>query len=596
MFIVLDNAESVLDLQESSGQEIYVVVDELTRFNNICLCITSRISTIPPDCEILNIPTLSTEAARDTFYRIYKRGEQSDPINSILEQLDFHPLSISLLATVAQHNQWDADRLVKEWERQRTGVLHIQPSRSLSTTIELSLTSPMFRELGAGARELLGVVAFFPQGVNEKHVDWLFPTISDVSRTFDKFYILSLTYRRNGFITMLAPLRDHLRPKDPMSSPLLMKTKECYFARLSVDICPDEPNFEESQWIASEDVNVEHLLDVLTSIDAKSQDTWEACSGFMDHLYRHKPRLVMLGPKIEALPEDHPSKPDCLRELSWLFDSVGNLAERKRLLTHALSLWGERGNNFWAAQTLSDLSDANRQMDLPEEGIGQAKEASEIFEQLGNTERRAESLTDLAWLLHKDGKFEAAVEAASLAISLLPEKGEQHRVCQGHRALGEIYSSGDDIEKAVHHFEVALGVAFSLNMTAELYWNHYSLANLFSTKGKFDEAQPHIERAKLYAANDGYLLARISWVQAWCWGERCMFEEARSEALRALSVFEKLGAANDAERIKRYLERIDRDARENTLGTGGEGELLEMALPVACINYLRLGWNAEPVH
>ena len=593
MLIVLDNAESILDPRGESAEEIYAAVEELSQLDNICLCITSRISTVPPDCKCLEIPTLSMEAACDTFYRIYQHGGHSDPIDDILKQLDFHPLSITLLATVAHHNKWDTDRLVKEWDERRTDVLQTDHNRSLAAAIGLSLSSLMFRELGPDARDLLGVVAFFPQGVDENNIDWLFPTIAGRKNIFDKFCVLSLAYRSDGFITMLAPIRDHLSPKDPASAPLLCSTRDCYFNRLSVDILPGYLGFEEARWITSEDVNVEHLLDVFTTVDVTSGGVWGACGHFMEHLYWYKPRLVMLGPKIEALVDDHPSKLECLFKLSSLFQTVGNPAERKRLLTHTLKLSREQGDDSQLARALRQLSDVYLQMGLPKEGIEQAKEASDIYERLGDVGRQVTCLISLGWLLRRDQQFDDAEEVAFRTIDLLPEEGEQFQACQCHRLLGAIYRSKGDFDKATHHLEVALGIVTPFNWRDPLFLIQYAMADLSLDQGRFEDAHAHIEQAKLHATNgnDTYHLARAMWLQAWFWHEQHKFGEAKSEALGAIDVFEKLGAADDAENVRGLLHQIDLDTCESDDG----GELLTTVLLVVCIDpsYSDSDWVTE---
>ena len=204
MILFLDNAESILDPRGTDAREIYNVVEELSQFSNICLGITSRISTVPPQCKHLEIPTLPVEAACDLFYSIYDRGERSRTISDLLQRLDFHTLSIKLLATVASHNKWDHDRLAQEWDARHAQILRTDYDESLAATIELSLASPTFHNLGSDAREILGVVAFFPQGINESNLDWLFPAISNRRDIFDKFCVLSLTSRSGGF-TITSP-------------------------------------------------------------------------------------------------------------------------------------------------------------------------------------------------------------------------------------------------------------------------------------------------------------------------------------------------------------------------------------------------------
>ena len=587
MILFLDNAESILDPQRANAQEIYVVVEELSQLSNICLCITSRISTIPPACENLDIPTLSAEAAHDTFYRIYKNGEQYSLIDGILERLDFHPLSVTLLATVAHHNKWDTNQLSREWERRRTDVLCTRHDTSLATTIELSLASPMFQELGPDTRELLGVVAFFPQGIDENNLDWLFSILPNRTNVFDTFCVLSLTYRANGFITMLAPLRDYLRPKDPTSSPLLYATKDHYFRRLSAHVNPSEPGFEEARWITSEDVNTEHLLDVFTSVDTNAVGVWDACSDFVRHLYWHKPRPVILGPKIEGLPDDHPSKPQCLLQFSRLSGSVGNYAEYKRLLTCALKLWRTRGDVDEVALALMFLGEANRLLNFHEEGIEQMKEALEIYERLDNTEGQVQSLQLLAWLLYGDKQLDAAEEAASRTIDLLPDKGEEYLICKFHHVLGNIYDSKGEMEKAIYHFEKALEIASGFCWYGQQFCIHSSLAELFCGRGRFDDAQVHIERAKLHTTNDKYLLGHAMKLQADLWYLQDKFEEAKSEALRAADIYERVGAAINLENCRELLGRIEAGMNSRVASDKSDpnGELLKAVLFLARVDF-----------
>ena len=507
------------------------------------------------------------ESACDIFYAIYENGGRSDIISNLVKQLDFHALSITLLATTASHNMWKYDRLAKRWDLHRAQVLRTDYNESLAATIELSLASPTFRKLGPDARDLLGVVAFFPQGANEDNLGWLFPTISDREDIFDKFCLLSLTYRSNGFITMLAPIRDYLSPSDPSSSPLLCATKHLYFTRLSVTVDPMQLGFEEARWIVSEDVNVEHLLNVFTSIDAESGVVWDVCTNFLEHLYWYKCRYTVLGPKIERLPDDHRSKPNCLTELSRLSQSVGNFVEQKRLLTHGLKLEREREHEFEVARILRLLSGVNRELGLYKEGMQQAEEAVGIYERLGDVVGQSDCWADLSRLLLSDKQLDAAEEAGFRSISLLPEKGQEFPLCQRHRTLGRIYRSKEERDKAVHHFEIALGIASRFNWHSELCWVNHSLAQMSIREKRFDDAHVHIEQAKTHTVDDEYGLGRLVELQARAWLRQGKLEDAMSEAFGALKIYEKLGASKDAGRLKKSLRKIERSMAGEYLET-----------------------------
>ena len=606
MILFLDNAESILDPAGQDAREIYAIVEELTRFDNICIAITSRISTIPPSFQCLIVPALAMESACNIFYNIYNNGGRSDIIRKLVKQLDFHALSITLLATVASRVKWGYDRLAKEWETQRAQVFRENHNQNLARTIEFSLGSQKFhkptpsslpfqkrckrlvpsifhklipssmsRKFAPSARELLELVAFFPQGIDEKNLDWLFPTVPDRRNIFDQFCSLSLTYRSDGFIRMLAPIRDYLGPQDPKSSPLLCATKKCYFRRLSVIVGPGLPGFKEAEWIASEDINVEHLIDVFMAINPKADDIWTACYHFMQHLEWHKPRPTVLGPKVEALPDGHPFKAKCLIRLSQLFRQVGNHAEEKRVLMDTLKLVREKGDKASIAQVLRILSIANGLLRHHKEGTEQAREAVKILEQRGNRICLARSLVSLAFSLSRDYQLDAATDAASRAIRLALGK-DQHIVCQSHQILGQIYHCKGERGQAIRHFETAFEIASCSNWHFDLFWIHYNLATVFCDESNFGEANTHIERAKPHTANHPYNGCSALEGQAQVWYRQGRFEEAKSEALCAIESLEKLGITEGVERCRRLLRKIERAMKHKstTVQPSNDGELL----------------------
>lgn len=303
----------------------------------------------------------------------------------------------------------------------------------------------------------------------------------------------------------------------------------------------------------SENVNVEHLLDVFTSVDMNAFHAWDTCIHFLKHLCWHKPRETVLGSKIEDLPDKHRSKPSWLYELSKLFELLGKDTGRKRLLTHTLTLYIERGDGTQIARTLRELSDANRWLGLYMEGIKQLEEALEIWGRFCNATEQAWCLNYLARLLLDYNQLDSAQDAATRAIDLVPKEGNEYLVCQTHRFLGDIYHYQGEKEKAVHHLKTALDIASLFDWQNQLFWIHHVLAHLFLDECSFDDAHAHIAQAKSHVAESQYKLGRAMEAQARIWFQQRRLNDATSEALGAIEIFEKLGATEDERRCRFLL-------------------------------------------
>ena len=164
-------------------------------------------------------------------------------------------------------------------------------------------------------------------------------------------------------------------------------------------------------------------------------------------------------------------------------------------------------------------------------------------------------------------KLDAAEDAASRAINLVPDKGEEFQVCQLHRFLGKIYQSKRDKEKAINHYKIALEIGSTSNWHGELFWIHYSLAELFGNEHKFDDANGHIEQAKSHAVDDVYFLGRLMHIQALVWYIQRRLEDAKSQALHGIETFEQLGAVRGVEVCMDLLRKVEEAIKHKSQST-----------------------------
>ena len=114
--------ESLLDPLASGAAEIAEAIMEFGRRQNVCLFVTTGTDVETPDFRRVEVPTLSVDGVRDVFHNCFPLGRLA-AIDKLLEELDFHPLSIDLLASAVRENDWDEAALLEAWGGGKIDVL-----------------------------------------------------------------------------------------------------------------------------------------------------------------------------------------------------------------------------------------------------------------------------------------------------------------------------------------------------------------------------------------------------------------------------------------------------------------------------------------
>ena len=205
--LVLDGIDSVLDPRAPGAVEIAAAIEEFGRCPKVCVLATSRMDIKIPHFRYMEVPTLPIEVAREVFRSRCNLG-RSATVDSLLTELDFHPLSVTLLADAVRNNKWNEPVSLEEWEGGTMGILEtLNVRHGLEDTIESVLRTPTIQELEPSARKTLEAIAAFPGGVKDARLEIMCPGISRVWEAVNALCKFSLMYREDGFVKMLSPFR-----------------------------------------------------------------------------------------------------------------------------------------------------------------------------------------------------------------------------------------------------------------------------------------------------------------------------------------------------------------------------------------------------
>jgi len=206
LILLLDGVDSILDPLAPEAEDIFATIEEFGCYQHICLLTTSRMYPEISGFHRVEVPTLSEGDARNAFYGLCHLG-RSSVIDDLITRLDFHPLSIDLLASSVRENNWDESTFLKAWDDGGTGGLEVRYRQALRDAVEPSFLSPTIQNLGTAAREALSAIAAFPSGIKERRLEGTFPGITGVGVAVDVLCKFSLLYRQDGFVKMLSPFR-----------------------------------------------------------------------------------------------------------------------------------------------------------------------------------------------------------------------------------------------------------------------------------------------------------------------------------------------------------------------------------------------------
>ncbi|KAJ7735051.1 P-loop containing nucleoside triphosphate hydrolase protein [Mycena metata] len=226
--LILDNLETVWE-PTKSRQEIEEFLSLLTDIKSLALLITMRGAERPSKVQwtrpfVQPLPALAQDAARKMFIDIADDKHSLEVVDQVLLLTDNMPLSISLLAHLADIE--GCKEILSRWEVEKTSLIsdgHDKRS-NLELSISLSLSGPRIASTPE-AQDLLALLSMLPDGLSDVELKQTKFPITDILACKATLLRTALAYTDgHKRLRVLVPIREYmgklLPPTDQMIQPM----------------------------------------------------------------------------------------------------------------------------------------------------------------------------------------------------------------------------------------------------------------------------------------------------------------------------------------------------------------------------------------
>lgn len=237
--LILDNLESSWDSPEKAHVEECLAT--LSNLQDVALIITLRGNERPSKVKwsrpfLPALKPLDRDSARLLFFSEASDCDQADPaINTLLAKVDYIPLAIALLSSIAQVEEPAA--LLARYDEEKTSMLFRNDDRgsSIDVSIRLSLNCHRMNRIPE-ARDLLSALALLPDGLGDGLFGDLFrfhPRSNDALTVLKQTALVYVSGKGdNAMIRVLEPIREYMLEHHP-PSPMLLYSLEMYAIELT---------------------------------------------------------------------------------------------------------------------------------------------------------------------------------------------------------------------------------------------------------------------------------------------------------------------------------------------------------------------------